>query len=201
MLKKLEEMEARYEELTEKLAQPEIIANQEEWQKFSKEHSALSQTVMAFREYRDVLEKLNQALENKDYFKDDPDLFKLAEQEIEDLENKKEKLEETLKEMLAPRDPDEDKNVILEIRAGAGGDEAALFAADLMRMYMRFCERNNCKFDTVSITTNDLGGLKEGIFTVAGPKIFKKLKYESGVHRVQRIPVTESGGRIHTSTA
>ncbi|NPV44062.1 MAG: peptide chain release factor 1 [Firmicutes bacterium] len=200
MIEKLKGIEERYEELTRLIGDPEIISNQVEWQKLVKEHAGLEDIVTTFREYKKVLEGI---AETEDLLRNETDgeLRQLAQLELDELEEKERVLKETLKRLLIPKDPNDEKNVIMEIRAGAGGEEAALFAGDLFRMYSRYAERQGWKLEMMSAHYTDIGGFKEVIFMISGQGAFSKLKYESGVHRVQRIPTTESGGRIHTSTA
>lgn len=201
MLEKLQVLEERYDELTRLLADPQVIADQEKWQKYVKEHADLEETVQVFREYKKVKKDLRDArkmLEEEDL---DREMEELAKQEIDELSERAEELEERLKLLLIPKDPLDERNVIVEIRAGAGGEEAALFAGDLYRMYTRYAERQGWKVEEISSHPTDIGGYKEVIFMVEGKGAYSRLKYESGVHRVQRVPVTETGGRIHTSTA
>ncbi|HHY36300.1 MAG TPA: peptide chain release factor 1 [Firmicutes bacterium] len=199
MFEKLAALEERYEELSLLLADPEVIANQVEWQKHAKSHAALEDIVSIYRNYKNVLAELE---ENQELLHDklEPDFRQLVEEEIKNLTGKKEELQRQLKILLLPKDPNDEKNVIMEIRAGAGGEEAALFAGDLYRMYTRYAESQGWKTDVIEAHPTDIGGFKEIIFVVEGKGAYSRLKYESGVHRVQRIPVTESGGRIHTST-
>ncbi|NLJ33477.1 MAG: peptide chain release factor 1 [Firmicutes bacterium] len=199
MLEKLAEVEVRYKELSHLMADPDIIANQTEWQKHAKEHAALQEIVNTFRLYKDVLAELE---DNQELLGDElePEFRQLVEEELEDLLERKERLEEELQLLLLPQDPNDEKNVIVEIRSGAGGDEAALFAGDLYRMYSRYAESRRWKTDVIEAHPTDIGGFKEIIFVLEGKGAYSRLKYESGVHRVQRIPTTESGGRIHTST-
>lgn len=200
MLEKLEGLEARYVDLEQKLSDPALLADMDTWRKYAKTHADLTEVVTTYRDYKRVcreIEDTRSLLEEER----DPELRDLAEAELEELEEKKEKLEEELKILLLPRDPRDRKNVIVEIRSGTGGEEAALFAGDLFRMYSRYAERQGWKVEVLSSHPTDMGGFKEIIFQVNGESVYSKLKYESGVHRVQRIPVTESGGRIHTSAA
>lgn len=200
MLDKLDEIEAKYEELSQLLANPEVIARQQEWQKHARAHASLTPLVETYREYKKVLKGIEEArvlLEEKL----DDDFRELVQSELEELKEKKEELEHKLKILLLPKDPNDEKNVIMEIRAGAGGEEAALFAADLFRMYTRYAEEHGWRTEVLSASQSDLGGFKEVVFLVEGEGAYSRLKYESGVHRVQRVPATESGGRIHTSTA
>lgn len=200
MLDKLQAIEEKYLELERLIADPEVIANQSEWQKHARAHAAMTEIVTVYREYKKVLAGIEEAraiLAEKG----DPEMMELARLELEELEEKQPELEQKLKILLLPKDPNDDKNVIVEIRAGAGGDEAALFAGDLFRMYTRYAERQGWRTEILSASESDLRGFKEVIFLVEGQGAYSQLKYESGVHRVQRVPVTESGGRIHTSTA
>ncbi|QGU00716.1 Peptide chain release factor 1 [Candidatus Syntrophocurvum alkaliphilum] len=200
MLQKLESLEERYEELTELLSQPEVISDQSKFQKYAKAHADLSPIVTRYREYRTALEQLEEA---KQMLKEESDAeFKeMLTEEITDLEKSIPELENELKILLLPKDPNDDKNVIMEIRAGTGGDEAALFGADLFRMYSKYAELQGWKTEILESHYTDIGGIKELVFVVEGNGAYSKLKYESGVHRVQRVPSTESGGRIHTSAA
>lgn len=200
MLNKLEVLEDKYKELSEKIADPEIINDQKVWQKLIKEHADLEPIIMKFREYKDVM---NSIAESKTILQEESDeeLRELAKMELSEMEEKVEPIEDELKILLLPKDPNDDKNVIVEIRGGAGGDEAALFAGDLFRMYCRYAERKRWKVELLSASDTGVGGYKEVSFMIKGNGAYSVLKYESGVHRVQRIPSTESGGRIHTSTA
>ncbi len=197
MFDKIEELARRHDELEALLSDPAVLSNQGEFRKFSKEHSELSPLVAAYRDYRKVIAEIedNRELLNES----DAEIREMAEAEIEQLEARKGELEGEIKMLLLPRDPNDDRNVVLEIRAGTGGDEAALFAADLFRMYSRFAESNRWKTEIISVSESDLGGYKEIIALIEGQGVFAKLKYESGTHRVQRVPDTEAQGRIHTS--
>ena len=199
MFKKLEELEKKYEELNKKLSDPEIIANQPKFQECAKTHSDISKLVLKYKEYRGIIKEIE---ENSKLFSEEKDteFKKLISEELEILKEKKSNLEIELKEIMFPKDPYDKKNCIVEVRAGAGGDEAALFAGDLFRMYSRFAENNGWKTEVMSSSPTGIGGFKEIIFSITGIGVYGKLKYESGVHRVQRVPVTESSGRIHTST-
>jgi len=199
MIDKLEEMCIRLDELNQKLSEPEIIADREEWQKLAKEHSFVSAIVQKYMKYKDAATLINEAQELLD--SGDKELEELAQQELQEGKAKQQSLENELKELLAPRDPEDDRNCVLEVRAGTGGEEAALFAADLLRMYTRYAERKGWKFELMGMNQTDIGGIKEATCLITGAEVFRNLKYESGVHRVQRIPSTESGGRIHTSAA
>ena len=200
MLNRLNDIEKKYDELTNLLSDPDIIGNQAEFQKHAKAQAALEDTVSAYREYKDVLKQLEdvKSLLAEDL---DAEMQEMAELEQDELLAKKEKLEADLRILLLPKDPNDEKNVIMEIRAGAGGDEAALFAGDLYKMYTKYAEHQNWKTEVLSASYTDIGGFKEIIFMIEGHGAYSRLKFESGVHRVQRIPTTESGGRIHTSTA
>jgi peptide chain release factor 1 len=197
MFEKLEAVEKRYEELTKIISDPEVIANQTEWQKAMKEHASMEEIVLKFREYK----KIEQSMEEAEELMQDPDMKELAEEEYYASKEKLPKLEEELKVLLIPKDPDDDKNIICEIRAGAGGEEAALFAGTLFRMYTMYAEKKHWKLEILNENETGLGGYKEISFMITGKGVYSRLKFESGVHRVQRVPDTESSGRIHTSTA
>ena len=197
MFEKLEDVEKRFEEVSKKISDPEVIARQSEWQKLMKEHAAMVDVVEKYREYK----KANKDLEQAKEMLNDKELKELAEMEIEEIKEKLPKIEEELKILLIPKDPDDDKNIICEIRAGAGGEEAALFAGKLFRMYSMYAENRHWKIDVLNENETGLGGYKEVTFMVTGKGAYSRLKFESGVHRVQRVPDTESSGRIHTSTA
>ncbi|MCS7279220.1 MAG: peptide chain release factor 1 [Thermodesulfobacteriaceae bacterium] len=198
-LTKLDAIEKRFQELSEKLGDPFVILDRSLYAKIAKEHSELEEVVKAYQEYKKALLQLE---ENKKFLEieNDPELKELIKDEIKSLEDRIEKLEKELPLILLPKDPKDEKNVILEIRAGAGGEEAALFAAELLRMYQRYAERKGWKFDILDLNDTGLGGLKEVVAKIEGKGAYSRLKYESGVHRVQRVPITESSGRIHTST-
>jgi len=197
ILSKLSEVSERYVEIENLLSQPDITSNQENYIKLSKEYSDLSPIVKAFKDYVQSESSLDEA---KQLVKDgDPEIREMAEIEIEDLTASILALEIEIKRLLLPKDPDDSKDVFLEVRAGAGGDEAALFAGDLFRMYSRLSERNNWNMDVVSIREGDHGGYKELVTRIEGNDVYKQLKFEAGVHRVQRVPATESQGRVHTS--
>ncbi len=200
MIDKLDFIEERYEQLNKAISDPEVINNQEEWKKLVIEHAEIEEIVTVYRSYRKVLQGIEEAEEMlRD--KPDPEFKEMLELELEELNPKKEELEQRLKILLIPSDPNDKKNVVVEIRGGAGGDEAALFGADLFRMYTRYAERQGWKSEILSANFTDIGGVKELFFMIQGQGAYSRLKYESGVHRVQRVPTTESGGRIHTSTA
>jgi peptide chain release factor 1 len=197
LLSKLAAVEARFEELTGKLSDPEVLARPQAMQKLAKEHADLRELVDTLRQHRDLTRRMVEARE----MQKDPEMRELARQEEDQLAGEAQKLEERLTFLLLPKDPNDEKNILLEIRAGTGGEEAALFAGDLFRMYSRFAERRRWKVEIVSSSNASSGGLKEVVASVDGKGAFAQLKYESGVHRVQRVPATEAQGRIHTSTA
>lgn len=199
MLNKLEEIKQKYEELGRDLSTPEIISDQKMFQKMMKKHSTMEEVVNKYIRYKELAQSIS---ELKEIIKDDSDeeMVDMASEELAQAEKDLITTEEELKILLIPKDPNDDKSVIVEIRGGAGGDEAALFAGDLFRMYSRYGETKNWKIDIMDSHESDLGGYKEIVFSIDGYGAYSKLKYESGVHRVQRIPSTESGGRIHTST-
>ncbi|HUA57999.1 MAG TPA: peptide chain release factor 1 [Verrucomicrobiae bacterium] len=194
---KLEQLEKRFEELTQQMADPVVIADSDQYRKITKAQSELSEVVGKFREWKSVEDSLSQARSMLN--ETDPDLKAMAEQEVTELEPRQAQIEEELKILLLPKDPNDDKNIVLEIRAGTGGDEATLFAAEIFRMYSRYAETQSWKMEVTSSSESSVGGLKEVIALVSGDKVYSKLKYESGVHRVQRVPVTEQQGRVHTS--
>ena len=201
MLEKLDFIEEKYNDLSRKIGDIEVISDQQLYQKYCKEHSDLEEIVTSYRESKSILKNLQ---DDKDMIMNEKlerEMKERAEEEIKQLEEERDKKEEELKLLLIPKDPNDEKNVFIEIRAGAGGDEAALFAGDLFRMYTRYAERHNWKIEIMSSNETGLGGFKEVIFQVKGNAAYSRLKYESGVHRVQRVPETEAGGRIHTSTA
>ena len=199
MLEKLAFIEQRYQELSEKINDPEVIADQEQWQKLMREHADITPIVEKYREYKREDEALREAEEILAE-ESDTELRQMAQQQIEESKAAVERISEELKILLLPKDPNDDKNVIIEIRAGAGGDEAALFAATLFRMYTMYAEAKRWKVDILNSNETDIGGFKEISFSIEGHGAYSRFKFESGVHRVQRIPATESGGRIHTST-
>lgn len=200
MLEKLDLLEQRYRELGITISDPNVIARQDEWQKLMKEHANIQPIVEKYREYKSIKKELDDVEELLADDSLDAELQALAQEELKELEPRAEKVRSELQVLLIPKDPNDKKNVVVEIRAGAGGEEAALFAADLLRMYTRYAERNGWKFEVMNANYTDMGGVKEIIFVIEGEGAYSRLKYESGVHRVQRIPTTESGGRIHTST-
>ena len=197
MFSKLERSVERFKALEEKLLDPELVNRQTEYQKILKERSDLEDLVKNYKEYKGILKQIEESKELLS--SSDPEMKQLANQELKELETRKIFLEETLKVLLLPKDPYEGKNIFIEIRGGTGGDEAALFAADLFRMYLKYAEKSGWKVELVSMSQTGIGGLKEVIAQIKGKDVYKKLKYESGVHRVQRVPKTEAQGRIHTS--
>ncbi len=200
MFDRLESVLKRFEELEQSLTDPAVLEDMDRLRQYAKEQADLSDTVAAYREYKSVTQQLRDA---KDMLNDklDDEMRDLVKTEVAELVEQKEKLEEQLMILLLPKDKNDDKNVIVEIRGAAGGDEAALFASDLYRMYGRFVERQGWKIEVIDANITDIGGVKEVVFSVQGKGAYSLLKYESGAHRVQRVPSTESGGRIHTSTA
>ncbi|MDP3044914.1 MAG: PCRF domain-containing protein, partial [Bacillota bacterium] len=200
MLAKLEHLEEKYENLNTLISDPEVIQDQERWRNYMKAHAELGDVVGVYREYRQVMGEMEGAREILDEEKDS-DLREMAEAELDELEVQRVKLEERLRVLLLPTDPNDEKNVIMEIRAGTGGNEAALFAGELLRMYLRYAERQGWRTEMLSANETDLGGVKEAVVLIEGRGAYSRLKFESGVHRVQRVPDTESSGRIHTSAA
>ena len=201
MFEKLESLEQRYEELAMKMTDPKIISNQKELQKYAKAHSDLQEIVSVYREYKRIRQEIKEAEIILKEPGQDSDFKEMVENEIKELKSDEEEIAEKLRIILLPKDPHDNKNAIMEIRGGAGGSEAALFAGVLFKMYSRFAESKGWRVEILSLSETDIGGIKEIAFSVEGKGIYSQLKYESGVHRVQRIPTTESGGRIHTSTA
>lgn len=200
MFDKIEFIEDKYKELNEKISDPEIINDQAQWQKLMKEQSDLEPVVMKYREYKEAKQQLEGAKEILESSNDE-EMRELAKMELSELEPSLEEITEELRVLLLPKDPNDDKNVIVEIRAGAGGDEAALFAGVLFRMYSMYASSKRWKVELMSANDTGVGGYKEVVFMINGKGAYSKLKFESGVHRVQRVPETESAGRIHTSTA
>ena len=200
MFENLEEVVMHYEEVINELSEPDVLNNQTKYRKLMKEQTDLTPIVEKYKEYKEVKAGIEDSLLILEEEKDE-EMRELAKEELADCKSRVEGIEHDLKILMLPKDPNDDKNVIVEIRGGAGGDEAALFAANLFRMYSRYAERNNWKIDMINSNENGIGGFKEVVFMIDGAGAYSRLKYESGVHRVQRISVTESGGRIHTSTA
>src|SRR5690625_2743425 len=201
MLDRLQLLEDRYEQLNELLSDPEVISDIDKLREYSKEQSDLSEVVTKYRQYKNASEELADAKEMLQDDDLDGEMAEMAKMEIAELTETIENLEEEMKILLLPKDPNDDKNVIMEIRAAAGGDEAALFAGDLYRMYSRYAEANRWKTEVIETHTSGVGGFKEIIFMINGNGAFSKLKFENGAHRVQRVPETEASGRVHTSTA
>ena len=201
MFQKLEAVEKKFEELTQKISDPNVIANQNEWREFMKEHAELEPIVEKYREYKKVEKQYNEAKEMLEDSSTEKELKDLAEMEMMEAKEKLPEIEEEIKILLIPKDKDDDKNIICEIRAGAGGEEAALFAGTLFRMYSMYAERKHWKMEILNENETGLGGYKEISFMITGKGAYSRLKFESGVHRVQRVPDTEASGRIHTSTA
>lgn len=197
MFQKLEDVEKRYDDLTVKISDPEVIAQNKEWQKMMKEHSDLAPIVEKYREYK----KIEQSIKDNEEMLSDPELKELAQEEIKIAKERLPQIEEEIKILLIPKDPDDDKNTICEIRAGTGGEEAALFAGELFRMYSMYAERKHWKLEVLNENATELGGYKEITFMISGKGVYSRMKFESGAHRVQRVPETESNGRIQTSAA
>ena len=198
MFERLDQIEARYEELTHLLASPEVIGDSAKYQKTAKAHSEISAVVEKYREFKDLKKGI---AESRAMLADekDPEMRTYAQEELERLEARVVGVEQELKVLLVPKDPNDEKDVILEIRAGTGGDEATLFAAELFRMYTRYAETKGWKVEVLSTSESGVGGLKEVIAMIQGDRVYSRMKYESGVHRVQRVPATEQQGRVHTS--
>lgn len=197
MLSKLEALESSFIEIEQKLGDPEVISNQKRYMELLKKHSDLKEGVLLFRRYRKLISDLSDAKA----LLDDPEMGSMAEEELVGLESEKEGLEKELKEFLIPPDPDDYRNALIEIRSGTGGEEAALFASELYRMYTRYADSKGWKVEVMSLNETELGGIKEISFSVSGAGVFSRLKFESGTHRVQRVPATEASGRVHTSAA
>lgn len=200
MFKKLDKMLERFEKLNELVSDPNVLSNMEEWKAYSKELADMTETVEKYTEYKKVNEERETLIKDIPN-ESDAEMKELMQEEVEECKKKLEKISEELRILLIPKDPDDDKNVIMEIRAGAGGEEASLFAYELYRMYVKYAEKNRWKTEEIENNSTELGGVKEVTFSIQGKKCFGKLKFESGVHRVQRVPETESQGRVHTSTA
>ncbi len=201
LLDKLKSVEQTFQELTRRLADPDIATNPSELQKVAKARSSLEVTVNTYEEWKNSTEQLAEAKEIYKESANDPEMKEMAAMEVEELNERVTQLEEKLKVLLLPTDPNDDKNIMLEIRAGTGGDEASIWAGDLVRMYSRYAETQRWTVKLVSESLADMGGFKEAILEIQGDSVYSKLKFEAGVHRVQRVPVTEAGGRVHTSTA
>lgn len=197
----LQAVEDRYEELGELLSDPDVVSDTKRFMELSREEANSRETVAVYREYKQVVQNIADAQEMIKDASGDPELEEMAKEELKNSKVAKEEYEEKLRFLLLPKDPNDDKNIILEIRGAAGGDEAALFAGDLLNMYQKYAENQGWKFEVMEASANGVGGLKEVVAMVSGQSVYSKLKYESGAHRVQRVPVTESQGRVHTSTA
>lgn len=197
----LQAVEDRYEELGELLSDPEVVSDTKRFMALSKEEASTRETVAAYRQYKAIIQSIDDAEEMIKEAGGDPDIEEMAKEELKEAKSAKEAYEDKLKLLLLPKDPNDDKNIILEIRGAAGGDEAALFAGDLLAMYQKFAESQGWRFEVMEASYNGVGGIKEVVAMVSGQSVYSKLKYESGAHRVQRVPVTESQGRVHTSTA
>lgn len=201
LLDKLKSVEQTFQELTHRLADPDIATNPNELQKIAKARSSLEETVITYQQWQQATEELTGAKEILKEAAGDPEMKEMASLEVSELEEQIEQLENKLKVLLLPRDPNDDKNIMLEIRAGTGGDEASIWAGDLVRMYSRYAEVQKWQVSLLSESAADMGGFKEAILEITGDSVYSKLKFEAGVHRVQRVPQTEAGGRVHTSTA
>ena len=201
MLDKLEEINSRFEKLTEELGQPEVVQDQNRYRKLTQEHAGLQEIVEAYQLYLKIQQQLEDNRELSEDKDEDPEIRKLAVQEIHEMNLQMQKMQKQIELLLLPKDPDDSRNIIIEIRAGTGGDEAALFARDLFQMYAHYSESQKWRLKLMNESKNDLGGFKEITFSIEGKEVYSRLKYEGGVHRVQRVPKTETQGRIHTSAA
>ncbi|MEM9767041.1 MAG: peptide chain release factor 1 [Cyanobacteria bacterium P01_D01_bin.71] len=201
LIDKLNSVHQTFHELTRRLADPDVASDPSEFQRIAKARSSLEETVTTYDTWKNAQEELTGAKEILQESSGDPDLKEMAAEEVAQLQERLEQLEERLKILLLPKDPNDEKNIMLEVRAGTGGDEAGIWAGDLVRMYSRYAESQSWRIKLLSESTADMGGFKEAILEIQGDSVYSKLKYESGVHRVQRVPVTEAGGRVHTSTA
>ena len=200
LVDKLQVIEDKFMDLEQRISDPEVIARQDEWRKLTRQHSQLSETVETFRTYKKILAGIDEAMEVIEDKSMDEEFREMAQEELKELKPQKEELEAQLQILLLPKDPNDDKNIIIEIRGGAGGDEAALFAGDLFRMYTKYAESQGWRCEVIDSNVPELGGFKEVVFSVDGESVYSKMKFESGVHRVQRVPTTETQGRVHTST-
>lgn len=201
LIEKLNSVEQTFQELTRQMADPDVAQDPDEFQRIAKSRSSLEDTVTAYAEWKQAVEELAGAKEVYKEASSDPELRDMAALEVGELEQRLEALENRLKVLLLPQDPNDDKNIMLEIRAGTGGDEASIWAGDLLRMYSRYAETQGWRVKLLSESVADVGGFKEAVLEIAGDRVYSQLKFEAGVHRVQRVPVTEAGGRVHTSTA
>ncbi|MCF6161245.1 MAG: peptide chain release factor 1 [Furfurilactobacillus sp.] len=200
MFNKLQAVSDRYEELNELMSDPEVIADSDRFMKLSKEEGSIRETVEKYRRYRKVMDEIS---DDNDLLHEklDPDMEELTKEELKELEDEKVQLEQEITVLMLPKDPNDDKNIIMEIHGAAGGDEASLFAADLFNMYSRYAEKQGWQVEVIDENATEVGGFKEIVLMITGDKVYSKLKFENGAHRVQRVPVTESAGRVHTSTA
>jgi peptide chain release factor 1 len=201
LIEKLNSVEQTFQELTRRLADPDVAKNPDEFQRIAKSRSSLEDTVVTYDEWKSTGDELGEAKEIYKEASGDPELKEMAALEVADLEERIAALEARLKLLLLPRDPNDDRNIMLEIRAGTGGDEASIWAGDLVRLYSRYAETQGWRVKLLSESSADMGGFKEAVLEIAGDRVYSQLKFEAGVHRVQRVPVTEAGGRVHTSTA
>ncbi len=201
LIDKLNSVEQTFQELTHRMADPDVAQDPDEFQRIAKTRSSLEETVMTYHQWKEAVDELKGAKEVYKGAQGDPEMREVAALEVEELEQKLERLENRLKILLLPKDPNDEKSIMLEVRAGTGGDEASIWAGDLVRMYSRYAEGQGWRVKLLSESTADMGGFKEAILEIIGDQVYSKLKFEAGVHRVQRVPVTEAGGRVHTSTA
>jgi peptide chain release factor 1 len=201
LIEKLNSVEQTFQELTRRLADPDVAQDPEEFQRIAKSRSSLEETVISYGDWKQIIAELAGAREVYREASADPELRAMASLEMEELQQRLSTLENKLKVLLLPQDPNDDKNIMLEIRAGTGGDEASIWAGDLVRLYSRYAEKQGWRVKLLSESVADMGGFKEAILEIAGDRVYSQLKFEAGVHRVQRVPVTEAGGRVHTSTA
>ena len=201
LIEKLNSVEQTFQELTRRMADPDVAKDPDEFQRIAKTRSSLEETVITYHQWQEAVEELAGAREVYKEAQGDPEMREMASLEVEELEQKLEQLEDRLKILLLPRDPNDEKSIMLEVRAGTGGDEASIWAGDLVRMYSRYAEGQGWRVKLLSESLADMGGFKEAILEIIGDQVYSKLKFEAGVHRVQRVPVTEAGGRVHTSTA
>jgi peptide chain release factor 1 len=201
LIDKLNSVEQTFQELTRRMADPDVAQDPDEFQRIAKTRSSLEETVMTYHQWKEAVDELKGAKEVYKGAQGDPEMREMAALEVEELEQTIERLENRLKILLLPKDPNDEKSIMLEVRAGTGGDEASIWAGDLVRMYSRYAEGQGWRVKLLSESTADMGGFKEAILEIIGDQVYSKLKFEAGVHRVQRVPVTEAGGRVHTSTA
>ncbi len=200
MIEKIKQLEKRYLEINQEMGKPEVVSNRELYSQLAKEYSDLEPIIKKFQEYQNIISQIT-STRNMLHQEDDEEIRKLAREEIANLETQLKTVEKEIRQLITPADPNDTKNVVMEIRAGTGGDEAGIFAGDLFRMYQKFCETQNWKIEILDANYSERGGFKEIVFSITGKNVYARLKYESGVHRVQRVPETETQGRIHTSAA